>query len=133
ANYNGADSFTYHVNDGNADSNLATVSLTVTPVNDAPQGTANTVTTLEDVPYTFMVQDFGFTDPHDSPANSLQALKIASVPTAGTLALTGGAALTAGDVVTLADLVAGKLQFMPAANASGVPYASFTFQAQDDG
>jgi VCBS repeat-containing protein len=36
ADYNGADSFTYKANDGQADSNVATVSLTVTLVNDAP-------------------------------------------------------------------------------------------------
>jgi Ca2+-binding RTX toxin-like protein len=36
ANYNGADSFTYKANDGQADSDVATVSLTVNPVNDAP-------------------------------------------------------------------------------------------------
>ncbi|MGI9066294.1 MAG: tandem-95 repeat protein [Pyrinomonadaceae bacterium] len=35
-NYNGPDSFTYKANDGSADSNLATVSLTITSVNDAP-------------------------------------------------------------------------------------------------
>ena len=36
ANYFGADSFTYKVNDGTLDSNVATVNITVTPVNDAP-------------------------------------------------------------------------------------------------
>jgi VCBS repeat-containing protein len=36
ANYNGADSFTYLANDGLLDSNIATVSLNVTAVNDAP-------------------------------------------------------------------------------------------------
>ncbi len=36
ANYNGTDSFTYRLNDGPLDSNLATVSLSITPVNDAP-------------------------------------------------------------------------------------------------
>ena len=36
ANYNGPDSFTFKANDGTADSNVATVSITVTPVNDAP-------------------------------------------------------------------------------------------------
>ena len=36
ANYNGSDSFTYKANDGSADSNVATVSITVNAVNDAP-------------------------------------------------------------------------------------------------
>ena len=36
ANYNGPDSFTYKANDGTLDSNMATVNLTVNPVNDAP-------------------------------------------------------------------------------------------------
>ena len=36
ADYNGADSFTYRVNDGTVDSSAATVSLTVTAVNDLP-------------------------------------------------------------------------------------------------
>jgi hypothetical protein len=36
ANYNGTDSFTFKVNDGKVDSAVAAVSITVTPVNDAP-------------------------------------------------------------------------------------------------
>src|SRR5207247_6564482 len=36
ANYNGSDSFTFKANDGTVDSNVATVSLTITPVNDPP-------------------------------------------------------------------------------------------------
>jgi Ca2+-binding RTX toxin-like protein len=36
ANFNGSDSFTFQVNDGTANSNIATVSITVTPVDDAP-------------------------------------------------------------------------------------------------
>ena len=36
ANYHGADSFTFKANDGLADSNVATVSIAVTAVNDAP-------------------------------------------------------------------------------------------------
>src|SRR4029077_8281873 len=47
-NYNGSDSFVYQVNDGTADSNLATVSLTITAVNDAPAATAESYTTSED-------------------------------------------------------------------------------------
>lgn len=40
ANYNGTDSFTYRAGDGSLNSNTATVSITVTPVNDAPVLTA---------------------------------------------------------------------------------------------
>ncbi|GEM_PF-3025177 len=36
ANYNGTDAFSFKANDGNADSNIATVYITVTPVNDPP-------------------------------------------------------------------------------------------------
>ena len=39
ANFNGTDSFTYTVTDGTADSNVATVTITVDPVNDAPVAT----------------------------------------------------------------------------------------------
>ena len=35
-NYHGADSFTYRVNDGELNSNVSTVSITVTSVNDLP-------------------------------------------------------------------------------------------------
>jgi CSLREA domain-containing protein len=50
ANYNGSDSFTFKINDGTADSNTATVSITVNPVNDTPTGNAQAVTTNEDTP-----------------------------------------------------------------------------------
>ena len=49
-------------------------------VNDAPAGTDKTVTTLEDTAYTFTAADFGFSDPNDSPANSLPAVKITTLP-----------------------------------------------------
>src|SRR5207237_369306 len=48
ANYNGGDSFTYKANDGALNSNVATVSITVTAVNDAPVANAQSVTTAED-------------------------------------------------------------------------------------
>lgn len=49
ANYNGPDSFTYHANDGSANSNVATVSITVTPVNDAPAASDDSYSTNKNV------------------------------------------------------------------------------------
>ncbi len=48
ANYNGPDSFTYRASDGQATSDPATVSLTVTPVNDAPVAGDNAYSVGED-------------------------------------------------------------------------------------
>jgi len=48
ANYEGPESFSFKVNDGEADSAPATVAITVTPVNDAPVAQAQAVTTAED-------------------------------------------------------------------------------------
>ena len=50
ANFFGADGFTYLVADGISDSNLATVSITVNPINDAPLAFDLQLTTDEDVP-----------------------------------------------------------------------------------
>jgi hypothetical protein len=49
-NYNGADSFTFKAYDGQAYSNIATVSITVTPVNDPP--TAPVVDVTPNLPLT---------------------------------------------------------------------------------
>lgn len=48
--YSGSDSFTFKANDGTADSDVATVSLTITPVDDPPIAIDDSVTTQEDVP-----------------------------------------------------------------------------------
>ncbi|MCB8944291.1 MAG: tandem-95 repeat protein [Ardenticatenaceae bacterium] len=50
ANFNGNDNFTYHANDGTNNSNIATVSIEVTPVNDPLTAVNDTITTTEDMP-----------------------------------------------------------------------------------
>jgi VCBS repeat-containing protein len=52
ADYNGTDSFSYKVNDGKLDSNLATVTLIIAPVNDAPTTGNQSLSTDEDMPVT---------------------------------------------------------------------------------
>ena len=133
-------SFTFQVQDNggtanggvDTDPNPKTMTIDVTEVNHAPLGTNNTVTTLEDKPYTFKTADFGFSDPHDTPANTLLAVEISTLPGVGTLT-DSGVAVTAGQFVPVADISGGKLIFTPAANANGASYASFTFQVQDNG
>ncbi len=48
--FNGTDSFTYTASDGSIDSNLATVMLTVTPVNDTPVASYDNYLTPPDTP-----------------------------------------------------------------------------------
>src|SRR5205823_4275981 len=48
ANYNGGDSFNFRASDGSLTSNTATVSLTITPVNDAPVASNASATVAED-------------------------------------------------------------------------------------
>ena len=140
ANGTGYASFTFQVQDDggtanggvNLDQSPNTMTINVTSVNDAPAGTDKTVTTLEDTAYMFTAADFGFSDPNDSPANAWLAVKITTLPGAGTLT-DNGVAVTAGQFVSVADINAGLLMFTPAANANGTGYASFTFQVQDDG
>jgi PKD repeat protein len=49
ANYHGSDSFTFKVSDGTGDSNTATVTITIAPVNDSPNALDDTATTDEDL------------------------------------------------------------------------------------
>jgi VCBS repeat-containing protein len=48
ADFTGVDTFTYHANDGSADSPIATVTITVDPVNDAPVADTDAYVVSED-------------------------------------------------------------------------------------
>src|SRR5438034_6439900 len=107
-------SFTFQVQDDGGTANGGVdldptprlLTINVAAVNDAPVGTATTVTTFEDMPYTFVRTDFGFTDPHDSPTNQLQAVRITTLPLGGTLR-DNGTTVTAGQFVSVGDIDAG--------------------------
>ena len=118
--------------DGSASVNYY-INIMVLPVNDAPSGTSKTVTTNQNVAYTFTQSDFGFSDPYDYPSNNFKAVKLTTLPSGGNLILNGIPITVAGTNVNIADINAGNLKFQPALNGSGSPYSSFTFQVQDDG
>jgi hypothetical protein len=105
ANYNGPDSFTFTVNDGTVDSAAATVSITVTPVNDPPTATPQSVSTPEDTATAVTLAGT------DVDANAL-TVAIASGPAHGTLTGTGA-----------------NRTYTPAANYNGPD--SFTFTVND--
>jgi VCBS repeat-containing protein len=136
ANYNGTDTLAITADDnGNTGAGgpltaSALVPIIVNPVNDAPTGASNLVGTQEDSHFIFATADFGFSDPNDSPANNLLAVKITQAPATGTLT-DHGVVLIDGAFVSAQDIAAGKLVFTPAASATGT--MSFTFQVQDDG
>ncbi len=53
--YNGSDSFSYTISDGNGGSDTALVTITMTPVNDAPDAVDDTAVTDEDIAITVTV------------------------------------------------------------------------------
>ncbi|HUQ31150.1 MAG TPA: tandem-95 repeat protein, partial [Pyrinomonadaceae bacterium] len=83
-NYNGPDSFTFKINDGSADSNTATVTITVNPVNDTPTADAQAVSTNEDTPKAITLTG---SDTETAQANLV--FNVTVQPTHGVLSGTG--------------------------------------------
>ena len=124
----GYDSFQFMVNDGTNNSVSAyTMMIDVNAVNDAPTGADNTVTTDEDVDYTFVAADFGFSD---VDGNTLASVEITTLETVGSLELST-VAVTLNQVITVADINAFNLKFVPVADASGTGYDNFGFTVND--
>jgi len=64
--FNGTDTFTYRANDGTSDSNVATVTITVNPLNDAPVADDAFFVTQPEVPVSITLEA---TDPDVDPFN----------------------------------------------------------------
>ncbi|WP_305728937.1 immunoglobulin-like domain-containing protein, partial [Pseudomonas sp. NBRC 111130] len=112
---------TVTVTDGVNTSNIATTTVNVIAVNDAPTTTGGAVTGNEDSDLVLAWSDFNVSDV-DSPLSSL-GVTINTLPGAGKLQLLVGSTWTdvkAGQTVSQADIAAGKLKFVPATNESGV-------------
>src|SRR5262249_47825262 len=111
ANYNGTDSFTYKVSDGTAESNVATVSLTVNPVNDFPTANNDAYVVAEDNVLTVAAPGVLAND-FDVDGDSLTATLVTS-PTHGSLAFNAD----------------GSFTYTPQANYNGSD--SFKYAARD--
>jgi hypothetical protein len=81
ANYNGADSFTFRVTDGNTFSAPATVSISVTAINDAPTAPNRTFSSMK-TPLNFTL---GGSDVDGDPLTA----RLVSSPNSGTIATNG--------------------------------------------
>ena len=106
-NANGTDTITFKANDGTVDSNTATVSITITAVNDAPVAADGTLTTLEDTPAS------GTLVASDVDGDALTYAIVAN-GTKGTAAITNAAT--------------GAFTYTPNPNANGTD--TITFKAQ---
>ena len=111
ANFNGSDSFTYRANDGTADSNTVTVSITVNAVNDVPSAGNDAYATDEDVALNVAAPGVLGNDA-DVEGSALTAVLVAG-PSTGTLALNAN----------------GSFTYTPNANFNGTD--SFTYGASD--
>ncbi len=124
ADYNGGDSFTFKASDGQADSNVATVSINVLPVNDAPTAQAQTVSVTEDgtVGITLAGTDV------EPPAAGL-TFTITTVPADGVLLAADGHTVTAGESFQGPP----ALTYVPGAAIDGARTVTFTFTVTDTG
>ncbi|WP_311198555.1 immunoglobulin-like domain-containing protein, partial [Pseudomonas frederiksbergensis] len=111
---------TVTVTDGGNYSNVATTTVNVVAVNDAPTAAPVNVTGTEDTPLILGWSTFGVSDV-DSPAANL-GVKITGLPGEGKLQYLNGSTwtdVTNNQTFTKADIDAGKLRFTPDANESG--------------
>ena len=125
ANENGAKTFTVRASDGALSSEAATVTMTLTAVNDAPTLAAIGVSGTEDTTLTFTAANFtgAYNDPEST---ALVSITVATLPATGLLKLSG-TNVTASQVITAADLP--NLTYVPAANENGAK--TFTVRASD--
>lgn len=115
ANFNGADSFSFKANDGVADSNAATVNITVTAVNDAPTMTRiNQRSGNEDTGFHFAAS-YLLADSDAADVDNI-SLKLRVESLGGGRFEANGVAITVGQLLSPSD----DIFWQPPANANGL-------------
>jgi S-formylglutathione hydrolase len=104
----------------------ATMTVNVTPVNDAPTSTGGSLSMTKNTVKTFAAADFPFADV--DTGDSLGAIKVTSLPAQGALKLNGTAIITSPSAEILVANI-GTLTYTPAAGYQGAD--SFKFQVRD--
>ena len=118
----------YKVSDGTSQSSLTyTMYMYVSDTNSIPTSDGALLTIARNTATTLKASDFSY---HDADGDSLSSVKIFSLPTAGTLQLSGSN-VTVNQIISVANINSGLLVYTPGSNASGVPYASFGFRVYD--
>lgn len=112
ANFSGQDTFTYRASDGDAQSNVGTVSITVSSGNDPPSAANDSYTTNQDTPLAVNAANGVLANDQDADDEDLTAVLVAG-PSSGTLLLNAN----------------GSFNFTPAAAFAGS--VTFTYQAND--
>ncbi len=112
ADYNGSDSFSYTISDGNGGTATATVNVTVDPVNDPPLANDDSAVTNEDTVVTIVVLG----NDSDPDGDSLNVTSLAD-PAHGTAVINGDNSLT----------------YTPAANFFGSDSFDYTISDRNGG
>jgi VCBS repeat-containing protein len=113
AGFNGTVTFTYQADDGNVRSNTATVTITVTAVNDPPAAQSDSYTTAEDTALNVAAAQGVLANDTDPDTGTTLTAALVGAVTNGTLTLRPD----------------GSFTYTPGTNFSGT--ATFTYQARD--
>ncbi|MBK1852608.1 DUF4347 domain-containing protein [Marinobacter sp. 1-4A] len=124
---NDAATISLSINDGGTITALGSVNIDITAVNDAPTAADDTVNVGYNGTHTVTASDFGFTD---IDGDTLQSVRIDTIPANGTLALNGTPVVNT-DIIAIADINSGLLTFTPTSGDSGSAYATLAFSVND--
>jgi large repetitive protein len=116
ANFNGTDTFTYQLSDGNGGINTATATITIAAVNDDPTVTDDSYNLTEDGPLNILVSDVDNLLANDSDVDG-DSISVVTSPISGP---------SNGILVLGAD---GSFLYTPLLNFNGID--SFTYQVTD--
>ena len=125
---NDAANVSLSINDGGTVTSLGSVNIDITPVNDGPTASDNTINVSYNGTHTFTATDFGFGDV--DLGDSLKSVRVATIPLKGSLTLNGNS-VNNTDVISIANISANLMRYAPISGESGNGYATLEFSVND--